>query len=108
MTILTFPTQLQTETPKYSWSDYTRLGKVAVIDMLEDQGAEFDPNTNYFKLCSLLYRAQKPVTPVLPAIDMAQKRIQKAEKRVKLAKNVHEYRKARTDLFNATVTSLLF
>ena len=87
MTIIPFPLQptIQQPTIQYQWSDYTRLGKANVVSMLDAQGFDYDPNTNYFKLCSLLFQAQKVEVPVTPAIDLYQVKMEKAERRLKIA-----------------------
>ena len=93
MNLLTFPTQTvqSNETINYTWSDFTRLGKANVTSMLETKGIEFESKDNYFKLCSLLYQDYKTSIIPSPTISLAQKRLDKAKKAVKMARNTEEY-----------------
>ena len=93
MNLLTFPTQTiqANETINYTWGDFTRLGKANVTNMLEEKGINFEPNSNYFKLCSLLYQDYKGSVIPSPAISLAQKRLKRAEEAVKKAKTDEDY-----------------
>ena len=93
MNLLTFPTQTNqsNETVNYVWSDFTRLGKANVTGMLEERGIKFEPKDNYFKLCSLLYQDYKGSVIPSPTIDLAQKRLKKAEQTIKQARSTEEY-----------------
>ena len=110
MNLLTFPTQTiqANETINYTWGDFTRLGKANVTGMLEEKGIEFEPKSNYFELCALLYQDyKKSFTPSAP-ISLAQRRLEIAKERTKNSKNVHEYRVNRTKEFKAEIQTLLF
>ena len=93
MNLLTFPTQANqsNETVNYVWSDFTRLGKANVTNMLEEKGIDFDNNSNYFKLCSLLYQDYKSSVIPSPTISLAQKRLKKAKEAIANAKTDEEY-----------------
>lgn len=67
---------------KLTWKQTIKLGKQEVVRQLGDRGIVFDIKTQYFKLCSLLYKAAKAVKAVVaPVVNLAERRYQKIQER---------------------------
>lgn len=88
-----------------TWKQTIKLGKKVVTDRLRELGIKFDVKEQYFRLCSLLYKADKQMGQV---IDIAKKRIDKAKKAVEESASTLDFIHARADLARAEITALMF
>ena len=124
MNLVSFPHQNTIEFVQYSWIDFTSLGKVNVMEMLNDKGINYTPGTSYFKLCSLLYRDYKASVidfktgteavkvkkeeEIKFRKETAEWRAAKARKKLENSRSTVEYLDALQEEFEAEVDKLLF
>lgn len=77
---------------RLSWKETVKLGKIEVVRRLRELNIKIPSLIQYFKLCSLLYRAS--VKTLAPVLSIAEKRLERCKQAEKEARNMHEYLEA--------------
>lgn len=85
-----------------SWQQTIKLGKVEVLRRLQELNITFPTKLQYFKLCSLLYKALQS-----NVVSLAAKRVEKAQKKVASATNPFDLLDAIFEESQATMATYL-
>lgn len=89
-----------------TWKQTIKLGKQEVVRQLRDRGILFDIKTQYFKLCSLLYKAAKAV--VNNVVSIVDRQVAKYQKIYDTATDPLTRINAAADKAKTVINSLYF